>query len=197
MPVVNVAPAPSFQGSDFDHPFFEAIGTPASVFNATKYGQLHHANDQISLQLLTDAHRQQCPEYMGAKWGWVVADVRQRLEDETVCHFEAHKQIDTGYVMIPNAEFAVYVEGGEAGPETSKSEMGINWSIRGGNSFYVPYPALMHTPNTGGYRVQVADKLIPSEQFNFGLIKGGGSSHATLVIKFALIALPFDYPFGR
>jgi len=167
----------SFYGVNTDTPLSLANNTPQ--WNNSVIGQLNaQTNGQIYIREIPAASR-------SAEYGWRVVDAFFSSEDVTITYFRAYG-ID-----------------GENLPYTT---FGVNWSsvparIGGGfkyppefgNQYYVPAQNNIHTPNTGGYTVQVLDTSYPSEGMAFGLYKQG-NLHQALIISFRLFKLGQGYP---
>ncbi len=162
-----------------------SLNTPLSlVHNTTQWntsvvGQLNAKTEgQVFIREIPAASR-------NAAYGWRVVDAYYSDEDVTMTYFRAY---GLNGESLPFATFGVHwdsVPNAIAG--------GFAFQPEFGNRYYVPAQNNMHTPNTGGYTVQVLDLDYPSEGMNFGLFKQG-EQHQGLIISFRLFQLQPGYP---
>jgi hypothetical protein len=115
-----------------------------------------------------------------APYGWRVVDAYFSDEDSTVTYFRAY---DLNGEMLPQATFGVNWTS-----VPSRIAGGFKYAPEFGNSYYIPAQNNLHTPNTGGYVVQVLDLNYPSEGLAFGMYKQG-KQHQCLIISFRLMPL--------
>ena len=141
---------------------------------------------QLSAKTKQQVYIREIPaQSRNAEYGWRVVDAYFSQEDITMTYFRAYG-LDREF--LPQAAF------------------GVNWSsvpsrISGmfkfqpefGSNYYVPAQNDFHTPNTGGYTVQVLDLNYPSEGLSFGMFKQG-DQHQCLIISFRLFKLEPGYP---
>lgn len=167
----------NFYGVNLDTPLSLSHNTTA--WDNSVIGRLNAKTEgQVFIREIPVASR-------SAAYGWRVVDAYFSDEDVTMTYFRA---FGLNGEPLPHATFGVhwdsvskYISGGFA------------FEPEFGNRYYVPAQNNMHTPNTGGYTVQVLDLDYPSEGMNFGLYKQG-LQHQTLIISFRLFQLHSGYP---
>lgn len=121
-----------------------------------------------------------------AEKAWRVVGAWYPDEDNTITRFQAFGENGE---HLSAARFGVNYD--EAGRISLK---GFKYTPWHGDRYYVPIDNRIHTPNTGGYWVEVLDTEYPSEAMKFGMNKSG-KQHKCLVINFRLMSLDGDsYP---
>lgn len=167
---------PNFFGVEIDTPLYKSLGADWATSQLAK---LNEINSQIFLHKIEDHPRYE--QLKDAPFIWRVVDARFSVEDTTMTRFRAF-----GYDGIPMAYATFGVIHG--GMLVSIKPNGLKYPSWG-DRYYIPVDNQIHTPNTGGYTVEVLDRNFPSEQFSFGMHKSG-AQHQSLVISFRL------FPFG-
>lgn len=111
---------------------------------------------------------------------WRVTDARLCDEDTTITRFRA---FDSQGNYVPIMTFGVSYPGNphKIDPTSFNHRLPTK-------ELYVPIDNQMHTPNTGGYTVQVLDLDHPSEALAFGSFKQD-NMHRALVITFRLFEM--------
>ncbi len=123
--------------------------------------------------------------YRGADYVWRVVDAYYTDEDSTITYFRAY---DLDGKLLPEATFGVTWDG-------FRGTISGRFKYRPvTNQQYIPVENSFHTPNSGGYIVQVLDRDNPSERVAFGMLGGDGNPHKCLVISFRLFKMNEDYP---
>jgi hypothetical protein len=166
-----------FYGVNIDTPLSLALNT--SSWPDSVIGQLSaKTNNQVFIR--------EIPRFsQNAEYGWRVVDAFFSDEDVTITYFRAY---DLEGNFLPQATFGV-----NYGSVPNKISGGFKFEPEFGNRYYVPAQNNMHTPNPGGYTVQVLDLEYPSEGLAFGLFKQG-RQHQALIISFRLFKLEENYP---
>jgi hypothetical protein len=146
---------------------------------ASQLGRLHAETDGA-------IYLRELPAYArSATLAWRVVDARWSTEDSTMTHFRAYS-INSD--PLPWASFGVSWDGCE-----HRIGGGFRFMPERGLNQYVPVDNKIHTPNIGGYFVQVLDRDNPSEILSFGMRKSG-QQHQALIISFQLVPLGLYYP---
>ncbi|GAB4423495.1 MAG: hypothetical protein Kow0031_02020 [Anaerolineae bacterium] len=166
-----------FYGVNIETPLSLAHNT--SQWNTSVIGQLNAKTDgQVFIREIPAGSRT-------ASYGWRVVDAYYSDEDVTMTYFRA---FGLNGEPLPQATFGVHWD------SVPKHISGtFKYQPEFGNRYYVPAQNNMHTPNTGGYTVQVLDMDYPSEGLSFGLFKQG-EQHQGLIISFRLFQLQAGYP---
>jgi hypothetical protein len=165
-----------FYGVNIDTPLSLAHNT--GQFSTSTIGQLNAKSGQIFIREIPPLNR-------NAEFGWRVVDAFFSDEDVTITYFRA---FGLDGEPLPQATFGVNYS---SVPNTVQGV--FKFQPEFGNRYYVPAQNNMHTPNTGGYTVQVLDLEYPSEGMAFGLFKQG-QQHQALIISFRLFKLGPGYP---
>lgn len=165
-----------FYGVNIDTPLSLAHNT--DKFPVSKIGQLNAKTEHIYIREIPNQHHE-------ADFGWRVVDAFFSDEDSTITYFRAYG-VDGEF--LPQATFGVNYS---TVPQTIRGR--LRFQPEFGNRYYVPVQNSMHTPNTGGYTVQVLDMEYPSEGLAFGLFKQG-KQHQALIVSFRLFNLEPGYP---
>lgn len=161
------------------------INTPLSLAHGT-YQWSQSVIGRLATQTNNQIFIREIPYHAStAEYAWRVVDAFFSHEDVTMTYFRAY---------------------GLEGEPLPQAIFGVNYStvphtISGGFKFppefwphyYVPSQACIHTPNSGGYTVQVFDLDYPSEGLTFGLFKQG-QQHQALIVSFRLFKLEPGYP---
>lgn len=170
-----------------NHKFYnQNIEKPLSASHYTEkweqgtIGKLHaQTNGAIYIREIPHQNRH-------AAHAWRVVDARFSSEDTTMTYFRA---FGLNGKMLPEASFGI-----NFGSVPDKINLaGFKFRPEFENRYYVPVENKFHTPNTGGYVVQVLDKDNPSEGLAFGLSKQG-KQHQALIVSFRLFELGDAYP---
>lgn len=166
-----------FYGVNIDTPLSLAHNT--SDWSGSTVGQLNaKTGGQIFIREIPQFSR-------NAEYGWRVVDAFFSDEDTTITYFRA---FDLEGELLPQATFGVNYS---SVPSTIQG--GFKFQPEFGNRYYVPAQNNIHTPNPGGYTVQVLDLEYPSEGLAFGLFKQG-QQHQALIVSFRLFRLGSGYP---
>jgi hypothetical protein len=161
------------------------INTPLSLANNTSQWP-NSVVGQLNAKTKGQVFVREIPPFSrNAEYGWRVVDAFFSDEDVTITYFRAY---DLDGRFLPQATFGV-----NYGSVPNTVSGGFKFQPEFGNRYYVPAQNNMHTPNTGGYTVQVLDLEYPSEGMAFGLFKQG-AQHQALIISFRLFKLGSGYP---
>lgn len=117
----------------------------------------------------------------GSDYSWKIVDAYYSDEDSTMTYFRAYDE--NGNKV--DASFGVSWDGC---PHRLKA-FRAKYQPEFGNHYLHVIEDKFHTPNTGGYYVQVLDEDNPSEALAFGLNKAG-NQHKCLIISFMLFKNP-------
>jgi hypothetical protein len=165
-------PAYNFYNLNIDTPMSNQLGRG---WDGSQLQKLHSTTDgQIYMHELEG-------RALDAEYAWKLVDAYFSSEDSTITYFRAY---------------------GLNGEHLTTASFGVNWNDVGnginttdfkykpkyGNSYYVPVENKFHTPNTGGYFVQVLSLDCPSEGLSFGMFKQG-DKHESLVVSFRLMKI--------
>ena len=169
----------NFYGVQLDTPLSLAHNKPE--WNNSVVGQLYTKTDgQVFIREIPQNSLIRNPVY-----GWRVVDAFFSDEDVTMTYFRA---FGLNGEPLPHATFGVNFSS-----VSNRLSGGFQFEPEFGNRYYVPAQNNMHTPNTGGYTVQVLDLNYPSEGMSFGLFKQG-EQHQALIVSFRLFELGVSYP---
>lgn len=167
---------PNFFGVDIAEPLSKSL----SKWDGSKLAELHKlSGGTVYLHSLLD--HEHFIQVSQAPFAWRVVDAYYSVEDTTMTRFRAFGYDGT---PLPFATFGVV----HGGMQVSIKPGGMKYPAWE-NDYYIPVDGQIHTPNSGGYTVEVLDRNFPSERFSFGMHKAG-EQHKALVISFRLF--PFD-----
>jgi hypothetical protein len=166
-----------FYGVDIETPLSLAHNKPE--WNSSIIGRLNAQTDgEVYIREIPAASR-------NAEYGWRVVDAYFSQEDSTMTYFRAFGEDGT---FLPEASFGV-----NYGSVPQRIGGGFKFQPEFGNQYYIPAQNDFHTPNTGGYTVQVLSLDYPSEGLSFGMFKQG-AQHQCLIVSFRLFKLGPGYP---
>ncbi len=172
----------SFYNVNIGTPLSLALGTTGTTWANSILGRLgKQTNDQV--------HLREIPfNSQSAEYGWRVVDAVYSQEDDVMSYFRAYDENDD---FLAEATFGV-----NYGSVPSTIGGGFKYKPEFGNRYYVPAQNDFHTPNSGGYSVQVLDLKWPSEGMTFGTHKQG-NQHSNLRISFQLLRMNLSgsYPY--
>ena len=171
---------PKFYEVNLGQPLNQDLGSPN--WSNTVLGRLERETDGACWLATPD--RWELDE-MKTRYGhmWQVVNAYWSIEDTTMTRFQAFGADQEHFAL---ARFGVTYSGC-----SHKIDIHAFSHPLKTDHWLVPVDNQIHTPNTGGYEVQVLDYLYPSEVFHFGMHKSG-QQHKALVIMFQL--LPIDLP---